>query len=88
MPQKRIDETFAWSKKLFDLSHEEKMLAPHPPKVRCPPPIKPRDLAHRSVPDHPFHLHQGDQHRGYSGIGVEQVSQMCVLSAANLLHVL
>ena len=25
-----IDETFAWSKKLFDLPHEEKMKAPHP----------------------------------------------------------
>ena len=26
----RLAEAFGWSKKLFDLSHEEKMLAPHP----------------------------------------------------------
>lgn len=26
-----LDEAFAWSKKLFDLSEEQKMLAPHPP---------------------------------------------------------
>ena len=28
-PEKLV-EAFRWSKKLFDLSHEEKMLAPHP----------------------------------------------------------
>jgi isopenicillin N synthase-like dioxygenase len=27
----RLAEAFAWSKKLFDLSHEDKMKAPHPP---------------------------------------------------------
>lgn len=26
-----LDEAFGWSKKLFDLSEEKKMLAPHPP---------------------------------------------------------
>ena len=26
-----LDEAFAWSKKLFDLPEEKKMLAPHPP---------------------------------------------------------
>lgn len=26
-----VEEAFAWSKKLFDLKQEEKMLAPHPP---------------------------------------------------------
>ncbi|OJD34325.1 thymine dioxygenase [Diplodia corticola] len=26
-----LDQAFAWSKKLFDLPHEKKMLAPHPP---------------------------------------------------------
>ena len=26
-----LDEAFAWTKKLFDLSHEDKMKAPHPP---------------------------------------------------------
>lgn len=26
-----LDEAFGMTKKLFDLSHEEKMLAPHPP---------------------------------------------------------
>ena len=26
----KLAEAFEWSKKLFDLSHEEKMLAPHP----------------------------------------------------------
>jgi isopenicillin N synthase-like dioxygenase len=25
-----LDEAFCWSKRLFDLKHEEKMLAPHP----------------------------------------------------------
>lgn len=25
-----LDEAFGWSKRLFDLKHEEKMLAPHP----------------------------------------------------------
>ena len=25
-----LDEAFAWSKKLFDMKHEDKMLAPHP----------------------------------------------------------
>lgn len=27
----RVEEAFAMSKKLFDLSHDQKMLAPHPP---------------------------------------------------------
>jgi isopenicillin N synthase-like dioxygenase len=27
----RLAEAFSWSKKLFDLSHEDKMKAPHPP---------------------------------------------------------
>lgn len=26
-----LDEAFGWSKKLFDLPEEKKMLAPHPP---------------------------------------------------------
>ena len=26
-----LQEAFAWSKKLYDLSHEDKMKAPHPP---------------------------------------------------------
>ena len=30
IPPSRLAEAFAWSKKLFDLSHEQKMLAPHP----------------------------------------------------------
>lgn len=54
---------------------------------RCWLPTRPRSvaflplkLAHGKVPDHLFRPHQGDQHRGYSGIGVEQVSQMCVVT--------
>ena len=31
MPEKRLQEAFGWSKKLFDLSMEDKMKAPHPP---------------------------------------------------------
>lgn len=31
VPLDLLDEAFAWSKKLFDLKTEEKMLAPHPP---------------------------------------------------------
>ncbi|KAL8826900.1 MAG: hypothetical protein Q9170_007228 [Blastenia crenularia] len=31
IPHQKIEEAFAWSKKLFDLKQEEKMLAPHPP---------------------------------------------------------
>lgn len=31
VPIELLDEAFAWSKKLFDLKTEEKMLAPHPP---------------------------------------------------------
>ncbi|KDQ14484.1 hypothetical protein BOTBODRAFT_32614 [Botryobasidium botryosum FD-172 SS1] len=31
LPQEKIDEMFAWSKKFFDLPKETKMLAPHPP---------------------------------------------------------
>lgn len=31
VPESLLDEAFTWSKKLFDLSHEEKMLALHPP---------------------------------------------------------
>ena len=34
IPQERIDEMFAQSKRLFALPVEAKMLAPHPPKVR------------------------------------------------------
>lgn len=30
VPEDEVRAAFAWSKKLFDLSHEEKMLAPHP----------------------------------------------------------
>lgn len=35
MSPERLEEAFGWSKKLFDLKTEEKMLAPHPdgPKV-------------------------------------------------------
>lgn len=28
-----LDEAFAWSKKLFDLPTDKKMLAPHPPGI-------------------------------------------------------
>ena len=31
LPKDEVDEAFAWNKKLFDLSHAEKMKAPHPP---------------------------------------------------------
>ena len=31
LPEDRLHEAFAWSKKLFDLSMEDKMKAPHPP---------------------------------------------------------
>lgn len=31
IPRARLTEAFSWSKKLFDLSTEEKKLAPHPP---------------------------------------------------------
>ena len=31
IPRARLREAFSWSKKLFDLSSEEKKLAPHPP---------------------------------------------------------
>ena len=31
IPRARVTEAFSWSKKLFDLSSEEKKLAPHPP---------------------------------------------------------
>lgn len=31
IPDELLDQAFAMSKKLFDLKHEEKMLAPHPP---------------------------------------------------------
>ena len=31
VPNSKIAEIFAWSKKLFDLDKEKKMLAPHPP---------------------------------------------------------
>ena len=30
IPSTKIQETFAWSKKFFDLSREKKMMAPHP----------------------------------------------------------
>lgn len=50
VPPSQIHEMFSWSKRFFDLPHEVKITAPHPPR--------------------------GDHHRGYSGVGVEQVSQM------------
>ena len=31
VPRNKISDIFAWSKKLFDLDREKKMLAPHPP---------------------------------------------------------
>lgn len=31
VPEDLLDEAFAWSKKLFDLPEDKKMLAPHPP---------------------------------------------------------
>jgi isopenicillin N synthase-like dioxygenase len=31
-----LDEAFGWSKKLFDLPEEKKMLAPHPPGKNRP----------------------------------------------------
>lgn len=31
IPHETLQEAFAWSKKLFDLKQEDKMLAPHPP---------------------------------------------------------
>jgi len=31
MPKEKIQNMFDWSKKFFSLSHDEKMLAPHPP---------------------------------------------------------
>ena len=30
IPEELVHEAFAWSKKLYDLPHEEKMKAPHP----------------------------------------------------------
>jgi isopenicillin N synthase-like dioxygenase len=30
-----LDEAFGWSKRLFDLPEEKKMLAPHPPGSIC-----------------------------------------------------
>lgn len=31
VPDDVLEQAFGWSKKLFDLPHEKKMLAPHPP---------------------------------------------------------
>lgn len=31
LPHEKIQEAFTWSKKLFDLKQEDKLLAPHPP---------------------------------------------------------
>jgi isopenicillin N synthase-like dioxygenase len=37
-----LEEAFGWSKRLFDLKHEEKMLAPHPDG----PTVSRKDLCH------------------------------------------
>ncbi|OAX35366.1 flavonol synthase/flavanone 3-hydroxylase [Rhizopogon vinicolor AM-OR11-026] len=50
IPQAQVESMFEWSRKLFSLPIETKMLAPHPK--------------------------EGWKHRGYSGVGREQVSQM------------
>lgn len=50
IPQAEVDSMFEWSRKLFSLPIETKLLAPHP--------------------------EEGWKHRGYSGVGREQVSQM------------
>lgn len=50
IPQAEVDSMFEWSRRLFSLPIETKLLAPHPA--------------------------EGWKHRGYSGVGREQVSQM------------
>lgn len=39
VPDDVLEQAFAWSKKLFDLSHEKKMLAPHPPGIHISPSV-------------------------------------------------
>lgn len=36
VPQDTLDEAFDWSRRLFDLPTDQKMLAPHPPGEREP----------------------------------------------------
>ncbi|KAG1901781.1 flavonol synthase/flavanone 3-hydroxylase [Suillus fuscotomentosus] len=50
IPQAEVDCMFEWSRRLFSLPIETKLLAPHPK--------------------------EGWKHRGYSGVGREQISQM------------
>ncbi|KAG1717640.1 flavonol synthase/flavanone 3-hydroxylase [Suillus lakei] len=50
IPQAEVDGMFEWSRRLFSLPIETRLLAPHPK--------------------------EGWKHRGYSGVGREQVSQM------------
>lgn len=35
VPADLLDEAFSWSRRLFDLPLEKKMLAPHPPGTCC-----------------------------------------------------
>jgi hypothetical protein len=35
LPGDLLDEAFSWSKKLFSLPQDKKMLAPHPPGTAC-----------------------------------------------------
>ena len=64
-----LDEAFGWSKKLFDLPTEKKMLAPHPPGKSTPwsdPHSQRISNLWKSGPN---------VHRGYSWPGLEKVSQ-------------
>ncbi|KDQ59308.1 hypothetical protein JAAARDRAFT_206225 [Jaapia argillacea MUCL 33604] len=66
VPEELVDETFAWSKKMFDLPYETKMLAPHPEDgayhrgysglgrekvTQMDPTTQKGELASRKVPD-------------------------------------
>lgn len=69
VPDDVLEQAFAWSKKLFDLPHEKKMLAPHPPGIHARPSVLEASELIAGFFTGP------NVHRGYSWPGLEKVSQ-------------
>ena len=74
-PQEMVERMFAMSKAFFELRQEVKMTVPHPPQGDQHRSVPSRSLA-AMIKTNIRWMRMELIIRGYSGIGVEQVSQM------------
>lgn len=76
IPQEDIAGMFEWSAKFFSLPQETKQLAPHPPEGK----LIGTPLSGGCKVTYWFFFWLGWRHRGYSGIGKEQVRNASLIT--------